>query len=109
MSGIAPAHEVVVVRQDDAEVLGGPPVTGRLYADSSATGVPARRAQPGCSGPTATNVTVASARMRPAELTASTGVQQEIMDPAISKPHEALARWQAAKAQHGHDDQGART
>ena len=38
MSGIAPAHEVVVVRQDDAEVLGGPPVTGRLYADSSATG-----------------------------------------------------------------------
>jgi catechol 2,3-dioxygenase-like lactoylglutathione lyase family enzyme len=32
------------------------------------------------------------------ELTASTGVQQEIMDPAISKPREALARWQAAKA-----------
>ena len=32
------------------------------------------------------------------ELTASTGVQQEIMDPAISKPHEALARWQAAKS-----------
>lgn len=32
------------------------------------------------------------------ELTASTGVQQEIMDPAISKPHEALARWQTAKA-----------
>ena len=31
------------------------------------------------------------------ELTASTGVQQEIMDPAISKPREALARWQAAK------------
>ena len=31
------------------------------------------------------------------ELTASTGVQQEIMDPAISKPHEALARWQAGK------------
>jgi catechol-2,3-dioxygenase len=31
------------------------------------------------------------------ELTASTGVQQEIMDPAVSKPHEALARWQAAK------------
>jgi hypothetical protein len=31
------------------------------------------------------------------ELTASTGVQQEIMDPAISKPHDALARWQAAK------------
>ena len=29
------------------------------------------------------------------ELTASTGVQQEIMDPALSKPHEALARWQA--------------
>ena len=31
------------------------------------------------------------------ELTASTGVQQEIMDPAVSKPREALARWQAAK------------
>ena len=29
------------------------------------------------------------------ELTASTGVQQEIMEPAVSKPHEALARWQA--------------
>src|SRR5262249_28677449 len=28
------------------------------------------------------------------ELTASTGVQQEIMDPAISKPHASLARWQ---------------
>jgi len=32
------------------------------------------------------------------ELTASTGVHQEIMDPAISKPHDALARWQAAKS-----------
>ena len=31
------------------------------------------------------------------ELTASTGVQQEIMDPAVSKPREALARWQTAK------------
>ena len=31
------------------------------------------------------------------ELTASTGVHGEIMDPAISKPHEALARWQATK------------
>jgi catechol 2,3-dioxygenase-like lactoylglutathione lyase family enzyme len=31
------------------------------------------------------------------ELTASTGVQQEIMDPTVSKPREALARWQAAK------------
>jgi catechol 2,3-dioxygenase-like lactoylglutathione lyase family enzyme len=30
------------------------------------------------------------------ELTASTGVHQEIMDPVVSKPHEALARWQAA-------------
>jgi catechol 2,3-dioxygenase-like lactoylglutathione lyase family enzyme len=28
------------------------------------------------------------------ELTADTGVQQELMDPAVSKPHEALARWQ---------------
>jgi hypothetical protein len=26
------------------------------------------------------------------------GVHQEIMDPALSKPHEALARWQTAKA-----------
>jgi catechol 2,3-dioxygenase-like lactoylglutathione lyase family enzyme len=41
------------------------------------------------------------------ELTASTGVQQEIMDPAISKPREALARWQAAKARHGHSHPGA--
>ena len=32
------------------------------------------------------------------ELTASTGVHQEMMDPALSKPHDALARWQAAKA-----------
>ena len=32
------------------------------------------------------------------ELTASTGVQGEIMDPVHSRPHEALARWQAAKA-----------
>jgi hypothetical protein len=31
------------------------------------------------------------------ELTASTGVQQEIMDPSVSKPREALARWHAAK------------
>ncbi|HVB17964.1 MAG TPA: VOC family protein [Stellaceae bacterium] len=31
------------------------------------------------------------------ELTADTGVHQEIMDPAQSKPHESLARWQAAK------------
>jgi catechol-2,3-dioxygenase len=31
------------------------------------------------------------------ELTATTGVRQEIMDPTVSKPNEALARWQAAK------------
>ena len=31
------------------------------------------------------------------EQTADTGVQQEIMNPALSKPHEALARWQVAK------------
>jgi hypothetical protein len=31
------------------------------------------------------------------ELTASTGKHSEIMDPAISKPHEALAHWQAMK------------
>jgi catechol 2,3-dioxygenase-like lactoylglutathione lyase family enzyme len=33
------------------------------------------------------------------ELTASTGKHGEMMDPAISKPHEALERWQAEKAQ----------
>ncbi len=38
MSRPVPSHDVVLVRQADAEVLGGPPVTGRLYADSSATG-----------------------------------------------------------------------
>lgn len=32
------------------------------------------------------------------ELTASTGKHGEMMDPAESKPHEALARWQAAKS-----------
>jgi hypothetical protein len=31
-------------------------------------------------------------------LTASTGKHGEIMDPAISKPREALAHWQAAKS-----------
>lgn len=38
MSRPVPSHHVVLVRQADAEVLGGPSVTGRLYADSSATG-----------------------------------------------------------------------
>ena len=38
MSHIPPSHEVVVVQEDDAEMVGGTPVTGRLYADSSATG-----------------------------------------------------------------------
>ena len=33
------------------------------------------------------------------ELTADTGTHPEIMDPALSKPHAALARWQADK--HG--------
>ena len=32
------------------------------------------------------------------ELTASTGKHGEIMDPAISKPHEALAHWQSGKS-----------
>ena len=32
------------------------------------------------------------------ELTAPTGRDRETMDPALSKPHEALARWQAAKS-----------
>jgi len=31
------------------------------------------------------------------ELTTSTGVQQELMNPEKSKPHEALRRWQADK------------
>ena len=31
------------------------------------------------------------------ELTASIGVQQEIMDPSVSKPREALARWQGGE------------
>jgi mannose-6-phosphate isomerase-like protein (cupin superfamily) len=38
MSAVVPSHDVVVVREGDAEVLGSPPITGRLYADSSATG-----------------------------------------------------------------------
>jgi quercetin dioxygenase-like cupin family protein len=37
MSGMIPSHEVVVVREGDAEIVGSAPVTGRLYADSSAT------------------------------------------------------------------------
>jgi catechol 2,3-dioxygenase-like lactoylglutathione lyase family enzyme len=32
------------------------------------------------------------------ELTVPKGTRGEIMDPAISKPHEALARWRAVKA-----------
>jgi hypothetical protein len=32
------------------------------------------------------------------ELTATTGTHQEIMDPAISKAHAALANWQGAKS-----------
>jgi hypothetical protein len=43
------------------------------------------------------------------ELTDNTGVHQDIMDPAISKPRGALARWQAAKAGHSHEEQGIRT
>jgi mannose-6-phosphate isomerase-like protein (cupin superfamily) len=38
MSSVAPAHDVVVVREADAEFLGVPPSTGRLYADANATG-----------------------------------------------------------------------
>jgi mannose-6-phosphate isomerase-like protein (cupin superfamily) len=38
MSRITPSHGVVVVRESDAEIVGSPPATGRLYADSSATG-----------------------------------------------------------------------
>jgi len=32
------------------------------------------------------------------ELTASMGTHGEIMDPAISKPHEVLGRWQTVKS-----------
>jgi catechol 2,3-dioxygenase-like lactoylglutathione lyase family enzyme len=32
------------------------------------------------------------------ELTADTGVHGEMMDPALSQPHQALARWQTAKS-----------
>ncbi len=38
MSGMVPSHDVVVVREGAAEIVGAAPVTGRLYADSSATG-----------------------------------------------------------------------
>jgi mannose-6-phosphate isomerase-like protein (cupin superfamily) len=38
MSGMVPAHGVVVVREGDAEIVGVGTVIGRLYADSSATG-----------------------------------------------------------------------
>lgn len=38
MSGLIPSHGVVVVREADAEILASGPVTGLLYADSSATG-----------------------------------------------------------------------
>ena len=38
MSSVIPSHDVVVVREADAEIFGGGPTTGRLYADSSATG-----------------------------------------------------------------------
>jgi hypothetical protein len=36
MSGMVPSHEMVVVSEADAETVGGVPITGRLYADSSA-------------------------------------------------------------------------
>ena len=32
------------------------------------------------------------------ELTAGTGKHQEMMDPELSKPHDALAHWRAAKS-----------
>jgi hypothetical protein len=38
MSGLIPSHDVVVVHEADAEILASGPVTGLLYADSSATG-----------------------------------------------------------------------
>ena len=38
VSAMIPSHDVVVVREADAEIVASGPVTGRLYADSSATG-----------------------------------------------------------------------
>ncbi|MBO3748332.1 cupin domain-containing protein [Streptosporangiaceae bacterium NEAU-GS5] len=38
MSTVVPAHDVVVVREVDAEVIAPGGVIGRLYADSGATG-----------------------------------------------------------------------
>jgi quercetin dioxygenase-like cupin family protein len=37
MSAVVPSHDIVVVREADAEIVGSAPVTGRLSADSSAT------------------------------------------------------------------------
>jgi mannose-6-phosphate isomerase-like protein (cupin superfamily) len=38
MSQVVPSHDVVVVREADAEIIAPGQVVGRLYADSSATG-----------------------------------------------------------------------
>jgi mannose-6-phosphate isomerase-like protein (cupin superfamily) len=35
---MVPSHDVMVVRAGEAEIVGGAPVTGRLYTASSATG-----------------------------------------------------------------------
>ncbi len=35
---MVPSHDVMVVRAGEAEIVGGAPVTGRLYTGSSATG-----------------------------------------------------------------------
>jgi hypothetical protein len=41
MTTIVPSHDLVVVREAEAEMLGGGPVTGRLYAE------PGLAAEPG--------------------------------------------------------------
>ena len=38
MSAVVPSHDIVVIHEAGAEIVGGAPVTSRLYADSSATG-----------------------------------------------------------------------
>jgi mannose-6-phosphate isomerase-like protein (cupin superfamily) len=38
MSTVIPSHDVVVVREAEAEIVGGGSTIGRLYADSPATG-----------------------------------------------------------------------
>lgn len=38
MSAVTPSHNLVLIREGDTEIFGEAPKTGRLYADSTATG-----------------------------------------------------------------------